>query len=164
VAVVTDLPKYFSGESAVQVIQPRVDLGSGIKHKLYLDEYSPFKSTLFLDSDCLVFGSLEKIWNDCNCLEFGVYGNDGVDPKSWWYFAEMSANNLQDLGLITRFNGGLYYFRQGETAKKLFATARNLLESYSDIGLAGFRGGISDEPLFAMALARHGILAISKAI
>jgi hypothetical protein len=33
-----------------------LDYGSGVVQKLYLDRYSPFDETLFIDSDCLLYG------------------------------------------------------------------------------------------------------------
>jgi len=61
---------------------------------------------------------------------------------------------------VPKFNGGLYYFRRSATAAAVFEYARSLIRRYDELGLRAFRGGASDEPLLAIALATHGIAAV----
>ena len=63
---------------------------------------------------------------------------------------------------VPKFNGGLYYFRRSATAAAVFEYARSLIRRYDELGLRAFRGGASDEPLLAIALATHGIAAVDQ--
>jgi len=163
IAIVTDDPGEFSslGETVITVpYESR--FGRGVRQKLYLDHYSPFEETLFLDADCLVFGSLKGIWEDCSAVDFGVFGNNITDIRSWWYFADATPGFLAGLRQIPRFNGGLYYFKKGAGTEAVFTLVRALADDYEESGLALFRQGVADEPLFAVALGRLGLLALSN--
>src|SRR5580700_7201229 len=56
------------------VISYRPEYGSGMRQKLFLDLYSPYDQTLFIDSDCLALGNLESFWSAFAGKYFGVPG------------------------------------------------------------------------------------------
>ncbi len=162
-AIVTDDARAFSSLSGPVIFVPfEADLGVGTRQKLHMDYYTPFEQTLFLDADCLVFGSLQGIWEDCSGVEFGVFGVNITDLRSWWYFRDVSATFLAGVRQVPRFNGGLYYFRKRPSAEAVFALVRTLALDYQEAGLASFRQGVADEPLFALALGKLGLSAISN--
>jgi hypothetical protein len=45
-----------------EVIPLRRDWGAGVRQKFFLDRYSPYDETLFIDSDCLALGNLDAFW------------------------------------------------------------------------------------------------------
>ena len=49
-------------------------IGSGVRQKLFIDLYSPYQETLFIDSDCLVLGNLASFWTAFSGQIFGVPG------------------------------------------------------------------------------------------
>jgi len=163
VVVVTENAAFFSAEEKVLCISPIKNSRSGVWQKVHLDEYSPFESTLFIDADCLVFGSLDQVWADCEGHHFGIYGKDDCDPREWWYFQNAPEEILSGWGRITKFNSGICFFRRGGVSKRIFSTAREFDAKYAEIGLGGFRGDVSDEPLFSIAMAKEGIFALGEA-
>lgn len=165
IAIVTDDCDQFSSLVGPLIIVPyNASFGTGVRQKMHLDYYTPFEQTLFIDSDCLVFGSLKNIWEDCAKVNFGVFGDDITDLRSWWYFKEASATFLAKFPKIPRFNGGLYYFLKNMEAAAVFSQARNFAEEYSKSGLASFRSEVPDEPCYAVAFGRLGLSALSNSV
>jgi hypothetical protein len=127
----------------------------GFHDKLRLDQYSPFRETLFIDSDCLVVDAVEPVFDLFAGRDFGVVGNAirGGD----WYMDVRRVLEKIDRDQMPKFNGGIYWFRDGPQAGALFETARGLSPRYAEFGMRSFRGTISEEPIYAVALALHRV-------
>ena len=54
----------------------------GFMHKLFLDEYSPFERTLFLDADVLVFKNLKETFHDWSGAPYTARGDYRTEGKS----------------------------------------------------------------------------------
>lgn len=133
-------------------------LGNGISQKLYLDKYTPFEETLFIDSDCLVFNALDDMITLCRKHAFVVFG-DQINSGEWYMdVAEMCKKfNLPSIPL---FNGGTYYFNDMTIATGIYNQARLLKANYADLGFKEFRGSINEEPLVAVAMAINNVEAV----
>ncbi|MBS1525983.1 MAG: hypothetical protein JST19_10070 [Bacteroidetes bacterium] len=110
------------------------DAALGIGIKLYIDEYVQTEHTLFIDSDCIVFGDLDEIFRLCEGMDVSVAGN--IVPTEHWC-GKTQAQTIQDnwgIEKITRFNGGLYYIRKSDTTKRIFTNARKIADKYDDYG------------------------------
>src|SRR5690554_6784826 len=133
--------------------------GSGVRQKLYLDHYSPFEKTLFIDSDCIVVRPIGELWSFFSEVPFGVAGTEIREGK--WYMDVRSVLDRFGLEVMPKFNGGVYYFDRSETAKSVFETARNLADQYKQIGIDTFRGdGPNDESVYALSLGLHNIASV----
>jgi hypothetical protein len=133
-------------------INPRY--GSGVKQKLFLDQYTPFEETIFIDSDCLVYRDPAILW------EMYKRYNRAFCIKGWGYLGPndnhysvtnlnnyLSAHNVNKIGA---FNSGLFYFDSSKEALAIFKTARTLCD---DKELKSFKNShLNDEPVFAMAM------------
>jgi hypothetical protein len=141
------------------VIPYRPDYGSGVRQKLFLDLYSPYAETLFIDSDCLALGNLESFWSAFSGQSFGVPGfrylqKGSTDP----YFDVDYVLEKLSLTAIPKFNGGTYYFTKSREATEFFNTARNLADNWRTLRLCEFRrNGPNDEAVYALAMAVHHI-------
>jgi hypothetical protein len=141
------------------VIPYRPEYGSGVRQKMFLDRYSPYDETLFIDSDCLVLGNLEAFWSAFGGQSFGVPGfrflqQGSTDP---FFDVDYVLDSLK-LSSIPKFNGGTYYFSRLPEAAEVFETARNILENWRTIRLGEFRrDGPNDETVYALAMAIHRI-------
>ena len=144
-----------------------VDLrrGGSFIQKLWIDDYSPFDSTLFIDSDCIVgapfsehVDAMKKYAFTPVCDAYLVKGD--VDKDGW----------ISDIGealamvggeKYAKFNGGVYYFDKSEQAKKLFQVVRHFAERGDELGLLAPTGaGFGDEAIFALALASLNMLPL----
>jgi hypothetical protein len=160
IAIVTDCPTDFdSMKERVIPIPHCAEYGAGVQQKLYLERYSPFDQTMFIDSDCLVFGSLDPLWASCFDQDFAVFGHDISDARSWGYFEQSDLKALGITGGVPQFNGGIYYFNRSKVSARIFEIARSFSGSYQQHQIANFRNGVADEPLFSIALAHCGLSA-----
>ena len=111
-AVVTDTPDYFEGLYD-HLIPVDLSFGSGVTQKLHLDRYTPFDETLFVDSDCLLYGPTERLWD-----YFAVSEGVGVRSVRELTYGDACQGvrdldrylNYFDLESIPNLKGGFYYF------------------------------------------------------
>jgi hypothetical protein len=129
------------------VIPYRPEYGSGVRQKLFLDRYSPYEQTLFIDSDCLVLGNLDAFWTAFAGQHFGVPGFRYLQKGSKDPYLDVD-HALESLHVtaIPKFNGGTYYFTRSPEAAEFFSTARNILDNWRTLRLHEFRrNGPGDE-------------------
>jgi hypothetical protein len=142
-----------------EVIPYRPEYGSGVRQKLFLDQYSPYEQTLFIDSDCLVLGNLHAFWSAFAGQFFGVPGfrylhKGSTDPD---FDVDHMLQSL-NVTAIPKFNGGTYYFTRSPKAAEFFGFARNILENWRAFHIREFRrNGPPDEAMYALAMSVHHI-------
>jgi hypothetical protein len=125
--------------------------------KLDLDIYSPFVHTLYLDADSLVVRDIRPLFDRFRNHEFVVLGRQTSD--GYWYGDVAGMCALAGSDSVPKFNGGILYFARSARTTAIFAATRELASQYEELGYDTFNGGVADEPLLAIALARHGIEA-----
>jgi hypothetical protein len=142
-----------------EVVPYRPEFGSGVRQKLFIDLYSPYQETLFIDSDCLVLGNLDSFWTAFSGQFFGVPGykyqeKGELDPY-------LDVDHVLETLQVTRlpkFNGGTYYFVRSPQATDFFNTARNFLDNSSSLRMREFRrNGPADEAIYAATMAVHQV-------
>lgn len=141
------------------------EFGKGFKQKLYLDRYSPFEETVFIDSDCIAVKNIDDFWEIFAPVPFGVVSEGQKrDGQAFWNTMPDVPHilSLFNIDSITVFNGGLYYFKNNELASKVFEEARKIADKYDQIGLVRLRGTSNDEPIYSIASAVCGIPAIDE--
>ncbi|MFI5162343.1 MAG: hypothetical protein ACHQHN_13775 [Sphingobacteriales bacterium] len=125
----------------------------GIGMKLYIDEYVQTEHTLFIDSDCICFGDLNKIFDACKDTDVSVAGN--IVPAVHWC-GPVQAKVIKDtwgFDEVIRFNGGLYYIKRSALAKSIFDKAREIAEKYDDYGFHRINGKwINEEGPLSIAM------------
>ena len=142
-----------------EVIAYRPEYGSGVRQKIFLDQYSPYDETLFIDSDCLVLGNLDSFWTAFAGQSFGVPGFRYLEKGSLDPYLDVD-HVLEAFGVkrLPKFNGGTYYFTRSAQTTDFFKTARNILDNFSFFRLSEFRrNGPADEAIYSLAMAVHDI-------
>lgn len=140
-----------------EVIPYRPEYGTGVRQKLFLDQYSPYEQTLFIDSDCLVLGNLDSFWSAFAGQYFGVPGfrylhKGSTDP----YFDVDYVLDKLNLTSIPKFNGGTYFFTRSTETSEFFTCARGILDDWRALRLGEFRQqGPADETAYSLAMAIH---------
>lgn len=99
--------------------------------KLGIYEYSPFEETLFIDADCLVFRKPQRIWDRLSVDDFGVFGS--LEKVGVWRYDFEHACKAFDVDAMPKINGGCYYFRKCEKARRLFQDANALTKQTDEI-------------------------------
>ncbi|MGZ3945441.1 MAG: hypothetical protein ACXVJB_10890 [Mucilaginibacter sp.] len=157
-AVISDAPQDEFRDLFDTFIPYNPDYGKGLSQKLYLDQYSPFDETLFIDSDCLVVDSLDHTLELCRNHSFAVFG-DQITSGDWYMDVVVMCKQF-NLSSIPLFNGGTYYFKKTGITAKIYEQARKMHENYSALGFHDFRGSINEEPLIAVAMAVNNVEAV----
>jgi hypothetical protein len=157
-AIVTDCPddKELS-ELFDHVILLNNEYGSNLRQKLYLNQYSPYKRTVFIDSDCIAVRDIQFIFEALEERSFTVVGDNYLKVGDKDLYVDMDSV-FKNFGFdkIPKFNGGIYYFDKSQTANAVFQTAADILLDWKELGLTEFRGdGPNEEPIFALAMTVH---------
>jgi len=155
--LVTDQPQLVPADisSQIQVITVKPgELGIGFSAKLHLDKLASKGQTLLIDSDCLLFGALDFLFDRFRGHAVSVVG-DYIADGEW--FGDIGAICRQfNVPHLPKFNGGLYYLEKGEKATAVYTTARELENMYEEIGFVRLRGRPNDEVIMALAMQLHG--------
>ncbi len=130
-------------------------LGTGFSSKLKLDLLLPADLVLFVDSDCLCFGSLKPVFDAFRGHAVGVVGERKTSGE---FFGDISSLRQQlDLPWVPTFVGAVYYMEKGSVSTSVFQHARSLEPRYDSLGLVRLRGVPNEEPLLGLSLAHHHI-------
>lgn len=130
------------------VIEERPGL-RGFVHKVYLDEYTPFDTTFFLDSDILCFRPLKPyvgIWNNPIYSACGRYHTGGVSMFGLDRTAVLAKIGRDKLVVI---DGAGHACFQKQASRELFDLAREITANYKD-----YAGDIpyADEDVMSIAM------------
>ncbi|PWS26396.1 hypothetical protein DHW03_16580 [Pedobacter yonginense] len=161
--LVTDMAHFLPADirEFTKIIEVENDaLGKGFTPKLYLDQLAPDGQTLFIDSDCLVYGNLTPVFEKFQNHQVSVIGNY-IDTGEWFGNIDHICRQFNVLRL-PKFNGGVYYLENGEAAARVYQTARELEMKYDEIGFVRLRNRPNDEVLMALAMALHKQVPIAE--
>ena len=139
-----------------QVIRINPDWGGGVQQKLFLDRYSPFVETLFVDSDCIVTRDFKNELAGIRQLSFTPVCEQYLSPMEVDPFIVDLRKALALCGgtRFPKFNGGVYFFKQDAASAQVFDRARQILADYKSYGVKDFnQQGPGEETIFALALA-----------
>jgi len=155
--IVTDNPQLVN--SAVNsnlklIVVQKGELGEGFSPKLFLDKLAPEGQTLFIDSDCLIFGKLDKLFENFKGHSVSVIGS--YISKGEWFGEIAPICQKFDVAYIPKFNGGIYYLERGEKASEVYNRARLLEKNYDEIGFKRLRNRPNDEVVMALAMQLEG--------
>lgn len=131
---------------------PKGELGVGFSSKLQLDFLAPEGQTLFIDSDCLIFGDLTNIFERFKGQSVSVVGSYISDGE---WFGDIRKILIKfGLNRMPKFNGGIYYLEKGEKATRVYQLAREIEQQYEEIGFKRLRNRPNDEVIMALAMAK----------
>ena len=79
-------------------------LGQQVEQKIFLNVYSPFGRTMFIDSDCLTTRSLEQLWTKFEAVPFGVVGEQRYGGfHEYWLGGQEMAIRAKDNEIFIEF-------------------------------------------------------------
>lgn len=156
-AVISDAPQdEFKGLFDIYIPYNKA-FGTGLSQKLYLDKYSPFDETIFIDADCLVIKPLNGMIELVAPHSFVVFGDQISSGE--WFMDVASICKMFNVPSIPKFNGGVYYFKKGIVADSIYNYAREVADRYTDMGLKYLNGSLNEEPVIAIAMAVNHVKA-----
>ncbi len=129
----------------------------GIDIKLHVDKYLQSTYTLLIDSDCICYDSLDKVFDACAGMHVAVAGN--IVPAESWCGKEQASTIKQHFGLdqLIRYNGGLYFFKKSGLTESIFEKAREIAEKYDEYGFTRIQNKwINEEGPISIAMMLNG--------
>lgn len=155
--LLTDLPDHLPDDLNEKISVMKVlpdELGKGFSPKLHMDKFAPCGQTLFIDSDCLIYGSLDDVFSKFKGHHVSVTGTY-ISEGEW--FGDITAICKSfNVAHLPKFNGGLYYIERGGKSSLIFKKARELETIYDEIGFKRLRGRPNDEVLIALSMELYG--------
>jgi len=139
----------------VKANEQHAQLGIGIK--LYIDKYLQTPKTLFIDSDCVCYDSLQPIFEACEEKNVSVAGT--IVDSAIWVGAQQAATIEKEFGIkqLPRFNGGMYYLKKGEKTNQIFDFARSIIPNYDSFGFQRINNKwVNEEALIAISMVKFG--------
>ena len=133
---------------------PPGSLGVSFTTKLSMDRFLSCDETLFVDADCLCTGPLDGVFDRFSGRDFSVIGREEREGENFGDIAHRC--RLLGLPATVRFCGSLYFLRRGPTCAAVLEYARGLVPRYAELGLVPLRGGVNEEPLLGLAMAKFG--------
>lgn len=125
----------------------------GFRHKLYLDEYSPFERTFFLDADMFVMRDLRELMEEWAGSGFAVRGRPRTGGiSSFGLDRKRIMDRLGKQEFYCVGGAGHYYFEKPACAP-IFERAREVLNDYASWA-PGAR--VADEDIFGIVMTERG--------
>lgn len=126
--------------------------------KLALADYAPYDQTIFIDADCLAFGDLNSLFalfaqaDDMSCFGRVL----PLEDKTGWFEYENLGDWKEKVSYVVGLHGGIYAMKNTDLCRKVFDTARELVEDYEQFHFKGRFQTPGDEPLIALSMALNG--------
>lgn len=104
----------------------------GFIHKVYLDIYSPFESTVFLDSDVLVFKSMQTFVNSWSDLPYNAVGHYETEGESAFNFDRIAYMKKFGKSKIVEIGGAGHAIYFKPRCQSVFDMARKVSHNYTE--------------------------------
>ncbi len=150
----TDQPQLLAEDvkAYVKIIEiQHGELGEGFSPKLHLDKLAPAGQTLFIDSDCLIYGNIENVFERFAGHAVSVVG--GYISSGEWFGNVAAICKKFNVKQLPKFNGGIYYLENDDKAAEVYQLARQLETQYDEIAFVRLRNRPNDEVIIALAMA-----------
>lgn len=123
--------------------------------KLSLGDYLPYDINIFIDSDCLAYGDLNKLFDYFEeAGDFSCFGRIlPLDDKTGWFEYENLDELQSKVSYVIGLHGGIYYMRKGAVCDKVFRDAKAFVPDYPKFKFKGKFSNPGDEPLVALSMA-----------
>ena len=130
--------------------------------RVLMPKYMPYDKVLALDSDIACISDPERIWSYLNERD-NCFDCCGYDYESDWHWGKVQAI-VDNLGKeIPSIHGGVLFFNKTkDNFNKYYKDCLEILEKYTEYKcLNMFRGGMTDEVIFSIAMAKQNLLPMN---
>lgn len=155
IAIVTDRKEVGALFDICIPIDPFEIAGTLMKADLY--RYSPFEETFFIDADCIVAKPFHDQLRRIRQFDFTPVVNKFLSEgdTDLWIRDVGQAIRILNGTPFPKFNGGVYFYRQGSYAQKVFSTAHAINKRTDELGILDFdKSGPGEETLLGLALSQ----------
>lgn len=129
-----------------------------VRSRVHMPKYMPYDKIMSLDSDMICIYDPQHAW------DFFNYTNEpfmccGFHYEQCWHWGEVD-KVIQKVGKkIPSIHGGVLYFNKNHTNfNEFYEYTKNALDNYDAYNCKrSFRGGMTDEVIFSIAMAKLNI-------
>lgn len=122
----------------------------GFEHKLYLDKYSPFDKTFFLDADVLMIRPIGDYISDWSGSAYAVRGHLVNSGTSSFGLDRDHALRILDKSVFANIDGAGHAYFEKPACENVFNEARQIAANYSIFGAER----LADEDVMGIALSK----------
>lgn len=125
--------------------------------KINLLNHPQFDENIFIDADCLCMDDINWFWkyfSGSKGLTFVGNALD-LDDENGWFLLNDVGDYAEEIKFIPQFHGGIFYFRNDDTLKKIYKNALIIAKNYHEYKFKYFENP-ADEPILALATAVQG--------
>jgi len=136
-----------------------------VKAKVYLNKYTPYKKTIFLDSDIVwldkpideLFEILKEESFSIENRKYWELSEDHKYSRKAWHWADLNeVLKEHGPGKLYRIQSEFIYFDKSKT-RKMFSDAQKIFEN-PKLGLSiPFAGDVPDELAFAVSMLKNSV-------
>ena len=133
-----------------------------VKPRIHMPKYMPYDKIISLDSDMTCIHNPQHAWDFFNNTK-KPFMCSGYDYEKCWHWGYVD-NVISKVGKkIPSIHGGVLYFNKTHKDINLFYDySKDALNNYDNYNcLRVFRGGMTDEIIFSIAMAKLDILPLN---
>lgn len=129
-----------------------------VKARVHVPKYSPFQKGITLDSDMICIHDPQHMWDFFNQQNV-PFSCCGYEYESCWHWGKVEAICKKVGKKIPSIHGGVLYFNKShKDIKGFYDECLDALNKYDEYGCRReFRGGMTDEAIFSIAMAKLNI-------
>jgi hypothetical protein len=153
--LITDCPEFYSkfyGKLKINIKEIKISQHEkSFTSKFRLFEQALADENLFVDCDCLIYKSLDFVFDSFRESNFSVIGNQIINGHFFCDVTEI----ISKFGIkaLPKFVGSIYYFKKNDKVYQIFNKAEELKHQYDNLGFLRLRNKENEEPLFALAMS-----------
>lgn len=122
----------------------------GFEHKLYLDKYSPYAKTFFLDADILLIREIHDYIRDWTGSAYAVRGHLVTNGKSSFGLDRAHALSIVGKNAFANIDGAGHAYFEKPACESVFDEARQIAANYDVFGAER----LADEDVMGIALSK----------
>lgn len=125
----------------------------GFEHKLYLDKYSPYEKTFFLDADILMIRAIDEYISDWFGSDYAVRGHLVKSGVSSFGLDRQKALSIINKSEFAHIGGAGHAYFEKPSCEKVFNEAREVAANYTVFGAKR----LADEDVMGIAMSKLDI-------
>ena len=129
-----------------------------VRPRVYMPKYMPYEKVISLDSDMICLHNPQHAWDFFNNTD-QPFMCCGFDYEKCWHWGRVD-QVIQTVGKkIPSIHGGVLYFNKNHIHFNTFYEyTKDALNNYDEYNcMRSFRGGMTDEVIFSIAMAKLNI-------
>ena len=129
-----------------------------VKSRVHMPKYMPYDKMISLDSDMICIYNPQHAWDFFNNTDT-PFMCGGFDYEKCWHWGNVDQVIKKVGKIIPSIHGGVLYFNKShKNFTTFYENTKNIMNNYDNYNCKrSFRGGMTDEVIFSIAMAKLDI-------